>query len=72
MTLGLCNIMAKLPSEGLCSWSPDNHSVAPKEGWVPCFWNPTLDRATMCRCCLWINSGYTLKSFRSMKSLTVT
>jgi len=30
VTLGLCNITAKLPREGLCSWHPENRSVAPK------------------------------------------
>jgi len=35
MTLGLCNITAKLPSEGLCLWHPENHSVAPKKGRGP-------------------------------------
>jgi len=29
VTLGLCNIKAKLPSEGLCSWAPEDRSVAP-------------------------------------------
>jgi len=28
VTLGLCT--AKLPSEGLCSWPPENRSVAAK------------------------------------------
>jgi len=30
MTLGLCNIRINLPSEGLCTWPPDNCSMAPK------------------------------------------
>ena len=30
VTLGLWKITAKLPSEGLCSWPPENHSVAPR------------------------------------------
>jgi len=30
VTLELCNITAKLPSEGLCSWPSENRSVAPK------------------------------------------
>jgi len=32
VTIELCNITAKLHSEGLCSWPPDNRSVAPKGG----------------------------------------
>jgi len=30
VTLGLCNITAKLPSEGLCLSPPKNRSVASK------------------------------------------
>jgi len=35
VTLGLCNITAKLTSEGLCSGPPENRSVVPKEGRGP-------------------------------------
>ena len=35
VTLGLCDITAKLPSEGLCSCTPENRSVAPKGGEDP-------------------------------------
>jgi len=30
VALGLCNITVKLPSKGLCSWPPENRSVAPR------------------------------------------
>ena len=40
VTFGLCNITAKLPSKGLCSWPPDNRSVAPKGGRGPRLRNP--------------------------------
>jgi len=32
VTLGLCIIMVKLPSEGLCSWSPEKLLRGPQEG----------------------------------------
>jgi len=35
VTLELSNITAKLPSEGLCSWSPENRSVVPREAEDP-------------------------------------
>ena len=43
MTLGLCNITAKLPSEDLCSWPPENRSVAPNRGRGPRLRNSALD-----------------------------
>ena len=39
VTLGLCNITAKLPSEGLCSWPPRGQLCAGRNssfnGWAP-------------------------------------
>jgi len=35
VTLGLCNITAKLPSEDLFSWPPENRSVVSKGGERP-------------------------------------
>jgi len=43
VTLGLCNITAKLPSEGHCSWPPENRSVAHKEGRGPRLRNPGIE-----------------------------
>jgi len=40
MTLGLCNIIAKLPREGLCLWAPENRSMAPKGSRGPHLRNP--------------------------------
>jgi len=40
VTLGLCNITAKLTSEGLCSWPPENRSVAPRRGERPVWETP--------------------------------
>jgi len=42
VTLGLCNITAKLPSEGLCSCPPENRSVDHKGGRGPRLRNPVL------------------------------
>jgi len=42
VTLGLCNITAKLPSEDLCSGTPENRSVAPKGDRGPRLRNPGL------------------------------
>jgi len=42
VTLGLCNITAKLPSEGLCSWITENRSVAPKGDRGPSLKNPVV------------------------------
>jgi len=39
VTLELCNITEKLPSEGLCSWPLQNRSMNPKEGRRPCLKN---------------------------------
>jgi len=41
-TLRLCNITAKLPSERLCSWPPENRSVVPKGDRGPRLRNPGL------------------------------
>jgi len=43
VTHGLCNITAKQPSEGRCSWRLENHSVAPKGGRGPRLRNPGLN-----------------------------
>ena len=45
MKLGLCNITAKLPGEGLCSCLPENRSVARKRGRGPRLRNPDLENA---------------------------
>jgi len=42
VTLGLCNITAKLPSENLRSWPPENRSVAPSGGRGPRLRDPGL------------------------------
>jgi len=42
MTLGLCNISAKLPSEDLCLWLPKNRSVVPNAGQGLRLRNPVL------------------------------
>jgi len=34
-SIGFCNITAELLSTGICSWSPENRSVAPKAGRGP-------------------------------------
>jgi len=46
VTLGLCNITAELPSEGLFSWPPDNRYVAPNGGRGPRLRNPVLNLAS--------------------------
>ena len=43
MTLRLCNITAKLPSEGLRAWPPENRSVSPKGDRGTCLRKPGLD-----------------------------
>jgi len=40
VTLELCNIKTKLPSESLCSWPPENRSVASKGVRGPRLRNP--------------------------------
>jgi len=35
VALELCNIKAKLPSESLSSWPPENHYMAPREAEGP-------------------------------------
>jgi len=44
VTLELCNITAKLPSESFCLWPPENRSVAPREDRGPRLRNPAIDQ----------------------------
>jgi len=46
VTFRLCNITAKLPSEGICSWPPENRSLARKGGRGPRLRNPVLVEET--------------------------